>query len=74
MLHAEIFLVHVHTHTHTQIAKPRDMGNLSSVGKVVGLRRVWVGRPQLRLKPATQKRGSFKITPSTVVRMIDVFL
>lgn len=72
MTHAKMFLAHVHTH---KIAKPREMSNLSSVGKVKGLRRVWVWRPQLRLKPATQKkRGSFEITPSTVVRMIDAFL
>ena len=54
--HAKIFPVHVHK----QIAKPREMGNLSSVGKVVGLRRVWVWRPQLRLKPATQKKGELQ--------------
>lgn len=61
-----------HTHTHTpqektaEIAKPREMGNLSKVGKVVRPTVLWVWKPWLRLKPDSQK-GGFKITPSTAV-------
>lgn len=62
-------------YTHTD-CKAKGNGQFVKCWKAVGLRRVWVWRPQLRLKPAThtKKRGSFKITPSTVVWMIDVFL
>lgn len=56
-----------------EIAKPREMGNLSRVGKVVRPTGLWVWRPWPRLKPASQK-GGFKITPSAVVWMIDACL
>lgn len=54
--------VGVGAHTHTkencaEIAKPREMGNLSRVGKVVRPTGLWVWRPWLRLKPASQKGG-----------------
>lgn len=69
MLHVKIFLVHVHTDCKAkgngQFVKCWESGGAE---KSVGL------ETTAEIKASHRKKGGFKITPSTVVRMIDVFL